>query len=261
MVDLAELLGRLRHGRVDHVQQKSRPLEMCEELVPEPDALARPFDQAGDVGDRQLPAVGRFHGPEHRLESRERIIGDLRLRVRDPPEQRRLTRVRQPDQGRVRKQLQPQFELRLLPGEPGLREPRCLARRRREVAIPAPAASAARDNHPRAGRREVGDDLVLGEDLRPDRDLQLDVRAVGAMLPAPPPRLAAPALEHALRAERGEVAQVGVGDQQDVAAAAAVAAVRPTLGDELLPAEREPAVAPAPGLHRDAGPIVEHRAA
>src|SRR5436190_1755643 len=67
------------------------------------------------------------------------------------------------------------------------------------------------------------------------------------MLPAPTPRLAAPALEHALRPERGEVAQVRVGDQQDVAAAAdAHAGARP-----------EPCAALAdedhPGLHVLAG--------
>jgi hypothetical protein len=91
--------------------------------------------------------------------------------------------------------------------------------------------------------------------------VQLDVRAVGTVLSAPPPRLAAPCLEHALRPQRREIAQIVIGDQEDVAPAAPVAAVRPALGDELLPAERKPAVAATSGLHRDAGPIVEHRAA
>ena len=49
------------------MQQAARPLEMGEELVPEPDALARAFDQAGDVGDDELAAVGRLDRPEHRL--------------------------------------------------------------------------------------------------------------------------------------------------------------------------------------------------
>src|SRR5204863_377640 len=82
--------------------------------------------------------------------------------------------------------------------------------------------------------------------------------ADGAVLATPPSRFAAARLEDALRTERGEVAQVGVGDQNDVAAASAVPAVRPALGDELLAAKAQPAVAATSGLHRDAGPIVEH---
>ncbi len=40
---------------------------MGEELVPEPDALARPLDQAGHVGDGELAPVGPVDGAEHRL--------------------------------------------------------------------------------------------------------------------------------------------------------------------------------------------------
>ena len=50
----------------------------------EADALAGALDQTGDVRDRELPAVRGVHRAEHRLERRERVIGDLRLRVRDP---------------------------------------------------------------------------------------------------------------------------------------------------------------------------------
>ena len=42
-------------------------LEVREELVPEPDALARALDQPRDVGDDELPAVGRLDRAEHRL--------------------------------------------------------------------------------------------------------------------------------------------------------------------------------------------------
>ena len=85
-VDRAPLLvGRLR--RVDHVDQRARPLEVGEELVAEPDAFARTLDQPRHVRDHELPAVGRLDRPEHGLQRRERILGDLRLRVRDAREQ------------------------------------------------------------------------------------------------------------------------------------------------------------------------------
>jgi hypothetical protein len=56
---------------------------MREELVAQADALARAFDQARHVGHHELALV-RLDGAEHRLEGREGVLGDLRLRVRDP---------------------------------------------------------------------------------------------------------------------------------------------------------------------------------
>ena len=49
---------------------------------------------------------GRVDRAEHRREGRERVVGDLRLRVRDPGQQRRLARVREADRRRVGEQLQ-----------------------------------------------------------------------------------------------------------------------------------------------------------
>ena len=188
-------------GDVDHVQKQTRALEMREELVPEPDALARALDQPRHVGDGQLAPVGRLDRAEHRLQRRERVVGDFRLRVRDPAEQRGLAGVRQADERRVGEQLQPELEVGLLAGEAGLGKARSLPGRRREVPVAAPAPAAARDRDARAGHDEVGDDLVVDEDLRPDRDLQLDVVAVCAVLARAAPVLAAPRLELALRPE------------------------------------------------------------
>ena len=80
------------------------------------------------------------------------------------------------------------------------------------------------------------------------------------MLAAAAARAALAGLEPVARAESRQVAQVGVGDEHDVAAGAAVAAVRPALGHVLLAPEAERPVAAAPGLHVDAGAVVEHRA-
>src|SRR5205814_10181298 len=71
-------------------------------------------------------------------------------------------------------------------------------------------------------------------------------------------RLALPRLEPAACAERGEVAQVGIGHEDDVAAGSAVAAVGAALRDVLLAAEVQAAVAAATRLHADAGAVVEH---
>ena len=114
------------------------------------------------------------------------------------------------------------------PGQPRLGVPRRLPRRRREVRVAAPAAAAARDDDPRAVLAQVGDDrAVLGVgDLRADGHGEHDVVAVGAVLARAAAVAAAPGVEDRLGPERRQVAQVGVGDEHDVAAAAAVAAVR-----------------------------------
>ena len=61
-------------------------------------------------------------------------------------------------------------------------------------------------------------------------------------------------------AEALQVAQVVVAAQHDVAAAAAVAAVRPALGHVRLAPEREAAVAARAGADLDARAVVEHPA-
>ena len=58
--------------------------------------------------------------------------------------------------------------------------------------------------------------------------------------------------------ERGQVVRVGDGPDDDRPAVAAVAAVRPALGDVLLPPEARHAAAPVAGLHEDLDTIDEH---
>src|SRR5919197_1308250 len=259
-VDRPELLLRVAGRQVDHVHEQARALEVREELVAEADALARALDEARHVGDGELAAIGRVDRSEHRRERREGIVGDLGPRVRDAGQERRLAGVGEPDERRVGEELQPQLEPELLAREPGLREPRRLARRRREAAVAAPARAALREKRARA-RGGAGDDetALLLEDLRPDRDAQLDVLPVGAvLLPAASGRAVA-GLEPLLAREAGEVAPVGIGDDGHVAAAASVAAVGPALGHVLLPAEAQPAMAAAARLNANLRSVVEHR--
>ena len=136
-------------GGVDHVQQQPRALEVGEELVPEPDALARALDQPRHVGDRQLPAVGAVDRAEHRRQRRERVVRDLRLRVRDPAQERGLAGVRQPRAGGVGHQLQVQLELARLARQARLGVPRRLPRR-------AWRSSSCRDRRRRRGPRSPG---------------------------------------------------------------------------------------------------------
>ena len=65
---------------VDDVQQQPRAREVAQELVAEPRAFGRAFDQAGNVGDHEAAVVVDAHHAEVGVQRRERIVGDLRPR-------------------------------------------------------------------------------------------------------------------------------------------------------------------------------------
>ena len=192
VLDRGPALGRLAVGGVDHVDEHARPLQMREELVSEPRALARALDQARDVGDGQLPAVRRVDGAEDRRDRRERVLRDLRLRVRDPPQERRLARVREADERRIREQLQPQLEVALLAGQPDLGEPRRLTRRGCEATIASTSRPAPNEHDAGTRAREVGH-----EPGRSRRSASRRARAARRSLPR---RRACPSLRLARRA-------------------------------------------------------------
>ena len=79
-------------GEVEHQAQDPRPLDVAEELVTEPLALAGALDETGNVGDDELGIVIETDHAEVRLERRERVVGDLRLGRRDHRDQRALAR-------------------------------------------------------------------------------------------------------------------------------------------------------------------------
>ena len=106
-------VGAVERREVEHVHEQPRALDVGEEVVAEAGAVARALDQARDVGDHEL-AVGGLERAEVRLERRERVAGDLRLRAREPRDQRRLAGVRQPDEPDVGQQLEVQLDEALL---------------------------------------------------------------------------------------------------------------------------------------------------
>src|SRR5207237_4999401 len=109
------------------------------------------------------------------------------------------------------------------------------------------AAPGVGDYDTRVRVCEIGDEIAaVGRDLRADGDGYLGVGAGRAVLARAPARLTLPRREPLRAPERGEVAQLRIGDEDDVAAAAAVAAVRPALRDVLLAPEVDRPVTAAP---------------
>ena len=169
-VDRVPALVRVVLGRVDDVQEHPGTFEVGEELVPEPDALARALDQPGDVGNYELPPVGRLHRPEHRRERREGVLGDLRAGVRDPGQERRLSRVGKTDERGVGEKLEAQLDLPLLTGQAYLGEAGRLPARAGEMLVATAAGAALRHDDAGSHPSEVGGQLIALEDLRADRD-------------------------------------------------------------------------------------------
>ena len=151
----------------DDVHERVGALEVRQERVPEPDAVGGALEQAGDVGDGELPQVVQLDRAELGRERRERVVGDLRRRVRDAAQERRLAGVREAEQRGVADHLEAQLELGRLALLADLRGARRLADGRREAPVAAPAAAAARDHDARPGVREVGDRQVAARRRRP----------------------------------------------------------------------------------------------
>ena len=108
--------------------------------------------------------------------------------------------------------------------------------------------------------REVREQAFLVvEHLCADGDAELGVGARGAVLQRTAAAAAAARLDALIRAERRQIAEVVIRDEHDVAARTAVAAVRSSLRNVLLAAEREAAVAAATRLHVKSDAVVEHQ--
>ena len=251
-------VGAVQRLQVEHVHEQAAALDVREELVAQPGARAGALDQPGDVRDHEL-AVVALERAEHRLDRGERVVRHLRLRAREPGEQRRLPGVRQAHEAGVRLQAQLQLERPLLAGQAALREARGLAGGGGELPVAAPAAAAARHNRAIARVQQLP--AVAALDVLDDRaGRHADLERVGRRAVAVG-ALAVPAalrLEVGAAPEAGQVAQRGVHHDRDVAAAAAVAAVRTALRHVRLAPEGNDAVPAGASLHVDARPVVEH---
>ena len=107
--------------------------------------------------------------------------------------------------------------------------------------------------------REVGDEPpVLVEHLSADRHRKHGILAASAVREAAAAGAALARAELLVRPKPGEVPPPWIGDEHDIPAVAAVAAVRPTLGDELLAAEVHRTVAAAAGDNGQLCAVVKH---
>ena len=183
----------------------------------------------------------------------ERIIGNLRSRVADRRDQRRLAGVRQAEQAHVGQHLQFQMQPPVRARMARRRLPRRPVGARLEPDVAEATVAALGQQLTLAVLRQVGHQLaaVFVADLRAHRHTQLDVVGRRAILIGTAPALAIAGDELALIAVVDQRVQVAVGLDPDAAAAAAVAAVGATPGDEFFATKRHDPRASVAGGHFD----------
>ena len=244
------LPGRARSA-VEHVDQHDAAFHVAQEVQAEPLAAAGAGNQPGHVGHHVLGFAG-LHDAQVRGERRERVVRDLRPGRGHGRDQRGLACVGEANQARVGHGLQFQDQGVLgarfaAQGESGGPAPR---RGKGRVAEPAPAA--LRGHEPGPGADQVGEHLAVRRlDHGAVGDGHDQVRPVGAAAVRSRALLAVARAAHrpAVQVEQRGHARVHL--ENDVAAAASVAAVGAAERLELLPVHRRAAVPAVTRLHLD----------
>src|SRR5689334_166051 len=218
---------------------------MAEKPGPEAGAFARSFDQPRQISEHEFGLVVDPHDAELRMQGRERIVGDFRLGVRQARQQRRFPGIRQPDQTGIGDQLEAQPHPEFASGPTRTGAARRLIRRALVMRVAETAITAAQQHDTLTRFGQVGEHgfLVVVEHLRPDRDAQHEVAPVRAGTVRPGPAAAVLGPEVLAVAIVDQSVQIVRGLEDDVAALATVATVRPAKLDELLAAKTHCAAA------------------
>ncbi len=134
---------------IDEDAKGPSPFDVAQELVAQSLAFARSFDEPGDVGDDELGGAVDADHAEMGFERGEGVVGDLGLGGRDHADERRLTGVRETDEGDVGHQLDLERQPVLLTDLTLLGEARRPPGVGEELGVPPPTPAAH-------GRRATG---------------------------------------------------------------------------------------------------------
>ena len=241
------------------MHEEAGALDVTKELLAKAGAVARAFDEAGDIGDHELAVIQSCDAEVWRQRG-EGIVGDLGTRARESREEGRLSGVRQAREADVREQLELEIDLSALALTAVLRDPRRAPRAGRETRVALPCRSAAREDDLVARRDEVRDGFAGGpvDDERARWDGQHTIRP-GATGPVPSAtRLSRLGLDLLGEAKIGERPELGIDTKHDVAASTAVAAIGAAARHVGLAAERDHTSTAVAGLQDDPRAIDEH---
>ena len=237
----------LERRAVEHVDERRAALDVAEELEAEPLALARALDETGHVGDGEAHVAGLDHA-EVRVERGERVVGDLRPRGGDRRDEAGLARRREADQRDVGDRLELEDDIALPAGRAQQGEAGRLALRVREGRVAESADAAGRGDEAHARLDHVDErlaGLVLDDGADRHRELEVLAGGAGAVVAHPEPAVAGRAVRRVV--VRQQRRDLRIGDEHDVAAVAAVAAIRTGERLELLALHGDAAIAALAG--------------
>ena len=117
MLQILDRVPPFAAGDVEDEKEQPAARDVPEKIVAEPDVSMRAFDQSRNIRDRRAPIAVEFHHADHRMQRREWIRRDLRVRRGNLSEQSRFPGIRITDQSRVgdRAQLEHEMSLSRLP--------------------------------------------------------------------------------------------------------------------------------------------------
>ncbi len=235
-------------GQVDEDAEHPGALDVPEELVAETFAVPGAFDESGHVRDDEIC----FTPPDNSQvgdQGGERIVGDARFGRRDHRDQGGLADVGEADERDVRQELQLEVPPDLLTRFAQLGEARGAPLVGEEPGIAPPTVATAGGPPPGAGGRQVGNGVSRGVGDHGAHGYRHDhVRPVAAVLLL---ALAADTFGSGPMwgvTEGEQRRHVRVGDEPDVAALAAVAAVGTAAWYMSFTPERHTAVATVAGF-------------
>ena len=105
-VKVRDRIAPLAAGNVDHMNEQTAAVNVAKEVVAKARAVRRALDDAGDIGHDKAHALVDIDNAEVGEERGKVVIGDLRPRLGDNGEQRRLADVRKADETHIGEQLE-----------------------------------------------------------------------------------------------------------------------------------------------------------
>jgi hypothetical protein len=247
-----EIVGRVAAaeiGDVHHMDQQAGALDVSQKLRTQAASFMRPLDQTGNIGQHKRTITG-LHNTQIRLQRGERIICDFRLRGGETRDQRRFSRIGEPDQPDVGQQLKLEAQPQHLTGLAFFMLGRRLMCGAREASVAPPAASSGSHRKGLARCRKVDELLarigIVNDGSNWNRKLHPGSIAAGTIAALP----MTPALGSVFRIKTKMQKSVVVlaRDQRNIAAAAAISPTWSASRDELFSPECQTSVTSVSGF-------------
>ena len=255
MVDLLKVLlgvAALAAGNIHHMQQQAAALHMAQEVMAQTNAIGSTFDQAGDIGADKALFRANAHNAQNGGQRGKVIVCNFGACRADGADQGGLAHIGEADQANVRDHFQFQSQVHILTGQAGLGKARDLTGGGGKAGITPTAAAAFGHNNRGIAGKIRHDQAGLGffqHGAAGHADDQ--VVSVLAFLAGTAAIFAIGGGILALITEIHQGGQVWVRLEHDVAAAAAIAAVRAASRDELFAVEADRAIAALAGVQPD----------